>query len=139
MTQYAKVKKILPEGKALVSVIRESSCGKNCASCGGCSEKNVEVNAIADNLCDACEGDLVSVETPTSEVLRLVCAVYLLPTLLMIALCITASALGASEGVTIICGALGLGVSFFIIRAINNALSKKRPTLNVVAVIRSSK
>lgn len=137
MKQYATVKKILDGGRAVVSVVRESSCGKNCASCGGCSEKKKEVDATAVNLCDAGEGDFVCLETPTSEIIRLVCVTYLLPILFMLFFCIIANSLGASEGIVILCGGVGLVASFLITRWVDGFVARKGIKFNIVSVIKS--
>lgn len=52
MVQTAKVTRILPGGRAEVSVKRQSACGHDCSKCGGgCSELMVSstVSVVAAN------------------------------------------------------------------------------------------
>ena len=58
MTQSGIVVELLPDGMASVSVQRQSACGGNCASCGGCSYKQM-LTAVADNRFGAKIGDKV--------------------------------------------------------------------------------
>ena len=85
MVQTAKVTKVLPDGRAEVSVRRQSACGHDCSKCGGgCSEMMVSatVAVIADNPVRALPGDSVTVESSTGRILGAAVVVYLVPFLL---------------------------------------------------------
>ncbi len=136
MIQYATVKKILDDNRAVISVIRESACGKSCASCGGCSEKTRTVTAVANNLCHAEEGERVCVEMPTRQVIGIVSLVYILPLIFLFAACFIANSLGAGEGICILSGAIGVALSFVPIRFVNAKISKSRETeCNIISVL----
>lgn len=66
-----------------VRVRRESACGSDCASCGGCEDKSFIVSAK--NCANANEGDRVKLYLPTGKVYLSATLVYLLPVLLLLA------------------------------------------------------
>ncbi len=136
MIQYATVKKIIDENRALISVIRESSCGKSCASCAGCSAKSQVVTVVANNLCGADAGARVCVEMPTKRFLGIVSAVYILPLIFLLAAAIFANMLGAGEGICILSGAFGFAVAFLLVKKLNKCISQKNGTeINIVSVV----
>ncbi len=136
MTQYATVKKLLDGNRAVISVIRESSCGKSCASCNGCSEKSRVITSVANNLCNAEVGDRVCVETPTRQIIGIASAVYILPLVFLFIACFVATAFGAGEGVCILSAAAGVALGFVFVRLINKRISKKCETeCNIVSVL----
>ena len=97
MVQTAKVTRILPGGRAEVSVKRQSACGHDCSKCGGgCSELMVSstVSVVAANGIGAQPGDMVTVESSTKGVLGAAVMVYVVPFLLFFIGYFTAAALG---------------------------------------------
>ncbi len=136
MTQYATVKKIIDDNKALITVMRESSCGRSCASCAGCSAKSKVVTAVANNLCGADVGERVCVEMPTKEVLGIVSAVYILPLIFLLAAAFFANLLGAGEGICILSGAFGFVAAFLLVKKLNSWVSQKNVTeINIISVV----
>lgn len=113
MVQTAKVTRLLPDGRAEVSVKRQSACGHDCSKCGGgCSELMVSstVSVIAANHIGAQPGDMVTVESSTGGVLGAAVMVYVVPFLLFFVAYFTASALGLPGG-----GSAGAGIAGFAV------------------------
>ncbi len=136
MTQFATVKKIIDENTAEISVVRESSCGKSCVGCSGCSEKKKTVTALANNLCDAKVGDVVCVEMPTKQLLGITVFVYLVPLVLFFAACFVSAVLGAKEGVSILLGFVAMAFGFVIVRLGNKRAAKKNAiSFNIISVV----
>lgn len=82
MTQIATVEKILPGGKAEISVPRKSACGHDCEECAGCGVSGASVRAVARNDIGAAVGQKVVVESSTKHLLGVMSLVYLLPIVL---------------------------------------------------------
>ena len=85
MIQTAKVIRILEDGRAEVSVQRQSACGHDCSKCGGgCAELAVLPTVVvkAENPVRAMAGDTVTVESSSHQVLKAAAFVYLVPFLL---------------------------------------------------------
>ena len=80
MTQIATVEKILPGGKAEISVPRKSACGHDCEECAGCGVSGASVRAVARNDI----GAAVVVESSTKHLLGVMSLVYLLPIVLFL-------------------------------------------------------
>ena len=77
MVQNAIVKKIVREGVAEVSLLRQMECGLHCA---GCSAKPPqEILALASNGIDARPGDFVEVEPASGHNYSASVIVFLLP------------------------------------------------------------
>ena len=113
MVQTAKVTRLLPDGRAEVSVKRQSACGHDCSKCGGgCSELMVSstVAVIAANSIGAQPGDMVTVESSTGGVLGAAVMVYLVPFLLFFVGYFVAAALGLPGG-----GSAGVGIAGFAV------------------------
>src|SRR5699024_7825784 len=80
MIQTARVKRLLDDGRAEVTVPRKSVCGHDCSNCsGGCSEMLVqmEVTTVAANPVHAEPGDTVRVESDSGHILKIAAVVYL--------------------------------------------------------------
>jgi len=84
MTQIATVEKILPGGKAEISVPRKSACGHDCEECAGCGVSGASVRAVARNDVGAAVGQKVVVESSTKHLLGVMSLVYLLPIVLFL-------------------------------------------------------
>ncbi|MBR4157859.1 MAG: SoxR reducing system RseC family protein [Oscillospiraceae bacterium] len=117
MTQSGIVTALLPNDMASVSVERQTACGGNCASCGGCSYKNV-LTAVAENSFGAKVGDKVTLRSRTKGVIGAAALVYLLPIVTFLIGYAVAAAFGAKEGteilVSVICLLLGCGAAAWI-------------------------
>lgn len=117
MTQSGIVTALLPDGMASVSVQRQTACGGNCASCGGCSYKNV-LTAVAENRFGAKVGDKVTLQSRTKGVIGAAVLVYLLPILTFLIGYLIAAACGANEGasilVSVLCLLLGCGAAAWL-------------------------
>lgn len=81
MVQNAIVKKIVREGVAEVSLLRQMECGLHCdGACAGCSAKPPqEILALASNGIDARPGDFVEVEPASGHNYSASVIVFLLP------------------------------------------------------------
>lgn len=84
MRQRVTVKEVLPDGRAIIFLRRESACSGECEHCGGCTP-NETVTAEAANPVGAKKGDTVEVETESGIVLAVIAVVYLVPLLLFFA------------------------------------------------------
>ncbi len=80
MTQIATVERILDAGNAEISVARQSACGHDCASCGGCGVMSGQViYTRAKNPLGAEPGQRVVVQSASAGLLSAAAMVYLLP------------------------------------------------------------
>lgn len=80
MTQVATVEKTLPNGRAEISVVRQSACTHACSECVGCGRTSAApVRAVADNPIGASAGQKVVVESETRQVLGVILLVYVFP------------------------------------------------------------
>ena len=81
MVQNAIVKKIVREGVAEVSLLRQMECGLHCdGACAGCSAKPPqEILALASNGIGAKPGDFVEVEPTSGHNIGISVVVFLLP------------------------------------------------------------
>ena len=85
MQQKAKVQRLLPDGRAELTVVRKSACSGDCGSCGGCGAVEQSLCITADNPIRAGVGDVVYVESATGLILKAAALVYLLPLMLFLA------------------------------------------------------
>lgn len=79
MRQKATVERLLPEGRAELSVRRQSACSGDCGGCGGCGGTQQSIRLTAENPIHAQRGDIVYIESESSTVLKAATLVYLLP------------------------------------------------------------
>lgn len=128
MIQTAKVTRLLSDGRAEVSVKRQSACGHDCSKCGGgCSELMVSstVAVIASNPVRAMPGDMVRVESSTSDVLSAAVVVYLVPFLLFFLGYFAAAVLGWGAVVSAVLGvagfAAGIGLAILLDRRVRRS------------------
>lgn len=85
MTQIATVERLLPNGRAVISVARQSACAHDCHECAGCGTSAAPVLAEAANPIQAQPGQKVVVESSTRGLLGVIALVYVLPFLLFFA------------------------------------------------------
>ena len=129
MIQTAKVTRLLPDGRAEVSVKRQSACGHDCSKCGGgCSELMVSstVAVTAANPVRAMPGDMVRMESDTGTVLGAAVAVYLVPFLLFFAGYFIAAALGAGSGICGTAGVLGFALGLCLAVLLDRRMRKRK-------------
>ncbi len=115
MQQRAFVKQILPDGIALVQVVRASACGNDCAKCaGGCSFEKQVVEAKARNPIGASPGDTVLVEGENRRLFSFAAAAYLVPLLLLFAGYGVGAAVFQNSALGAVCGGafFAAGVAF---------------------------
>jgi len=136
MIQQAKVVRIIDEKTAEISVIRESACGHDCESCGGCGMSAAEeIFAEAINELGARVGDCVDVETDTTAVIGIAAVVYLLPLLLFFAIYIIFRILKLNDAVCLLCGGVGFAIGVLCALALNRIVGKKNSIpLKIVSV-----
>lgn len=115
---------------AKVIVGRASACGKNCASCGS-SCKTPGISLDVKNTLGAKPGDYVELKAQTNQILKSAAIVYLFPLLVMIIGIIGGIYIFRSAGYAnyetygFIIGLLFLGLSYAILRLIDNRIKKK--------------
>ena len=114
MTQDAVVLKTLNNGKAEVAVIRGTACGSNCGNCEACIYQN-ELHTEAINKVGAKRGQKVILESENSVIFKAEFLVYVLPMLMLIVGFLVPYLLGASEGISVLCGFALLAVSAVIL------------------------
>lgn len=82
MTQIATVERVLNDGRAEISVARQTACAHDCHECAGCGGTAAPVRATADNPVGAVAGQKVVVETSSRRFFGAVLLVYTLPVVL---------------------------------------------------------
>ena len=99
MTQIATVEKIFSDGRAEISVARQSACAHDCHECAGCGGTPAPVRAVVDNPIGAQAGQKVVVESSTGHVFGVLLLVYMVPVALVVAAYLAMASLG-SEGLS---------------------------------------
>lgn len=132
MTQKAIVKQILPDGLATIEVQRQSACGHDCASCGGCGAPTERIQASAINRIGAQVGETVTIEGDNKEVFGAAIIVYAVPVLLFFALYAVASLCGYGEGISAAAGGLGFCLGVFIAVRYNHIVKRRGLTPYVI-------
>ena len=94
MEQIVRVRRLHPDGRAEVFLVRESACSGDCHKCSGCGAQKETMIVTADNPIRAQVGDFVTLTSDTASVMKAVLVVYLIPLVLFFA----GYALGASLG-----------------------------------------
>ncbi|MBE6908348.1 MAG: hypothetical protein E7474_01910 [Ruminococcaceae bacterium] len=79
MTQIATVEKVLRDGRAEISVARQSACAHDCHECAGCGGTVAPVRAVVENPIGAQAGQKVVVESASRQVFGVILLVYMLP------------------------------------------------------------
>ena len=113
MSQNAIVKKIVGEGVAEISLMRQLECGLSCKSCEGCPQKpKEEILALANNPIGAVPGDWVEVELASGSAIGVAALVYLVPCVTLLGGYLVGQGLGLGEGASVGLGAVGLLLGF---------------------------
>ena len=79
MEQTVQVVRLLPDGMAEVTRVRESACSGDCHKCAGCGAAKQTMRLEAKNAIGAKPGDLVIIESDTASVLKGAALLYVLP------------------------------------------------------------
>ncbi len=108
MTQQGIIKKLLPDGMAEIEVTRRSSCGHDCAKCGGCGGLETQTLYVtAKNKVEAKVGERVLIEGETKQMLGLAGLAYMLPVVLFFLGFAVGAVLRKGEGISTLCGGTG--------------------------------
>ena len=100
---------------ALVSILRASSCGENCAMCkGGCTQSETEI--LAKNTMCAKPGDKVILEIEDKSGLKAVFLAYIVPLIAFLISSVIFTGIGITEGYSLVLGLLVMLLIFLIIR-----------------------
>ncbi len=113
MTQNAVVTKLLPDGKAEVSVLRGTACGGHCGgNCGSCEACAFDARLLvtADNRIHARVGERVVITGKTSHVLSAALLIYMLPLLFFFAALAIANSAGLPQGLCVLLSFIGLAI-----------------------------
>ncbi len=97
-------------GKAYIRVKRETSCGENCAECGGTCGKTII--AEAENTLNAEAGDRVEINMSTAAVMSAAAVIYILPLIALAVGFIVGNRVFKSEGAGILSGFVLMAVSY---------------------------
>ncbi len=127
MVQNAIVKKIVGEGVAEVSLLRQMECGLHCdGACAGCTAKPPqEILALASNGIGAKPGDFVEVEPSSGHNFSTSIVVFLLPCVgLGLGYALGLNVLRLGELTSMITAALGLAAGFLPAVVMNRAITQ---------------
>ena len=127
MVQNAIVKKIVREGVAEVSLLRQMECGLHCdGACAGCTAKPPqEILALASNPIGAKPGDVVEVEPSIGHNISTSVVVFLLPCVGLGAGYVLGQALlSLGELAAMGTAVLGLAVGFVPAFLLNRAMTR---------------
>lgn len=127
MVQNAIVKKIVRDGVAEVSLLRQMECGLHCdGACAGCSAKPPqEILALASNGINAQPGDFVEVEPSGGRNISASVAVFLLPCVgLGLGYALGMSLFRLGEVSALLTGLLGLAAGFVPAVLMNRAMTR---------------
>ena len=140
MVQNAIVKKIVGEGVAEVSLLRQMECGLHCdGACAGCSAKPPqEILALASNAVGAEPGDFVEVEPAGGRNISTSVAVFLLPCVgLGAGYALGMYVLGLNELTSMLTAALGLAAGFVPALLMDRAIARsKAPEFSILKRLR---
>lgn len=127
MVQNAIVKKIVRDGVAEVSLLRQMECGLHCDGvCAGCSARPPqEILALASNGIGAKPGDVVEVEPSGGHHYSTSVAVFLLPCVgLGLGYVLGMHVFQLNEMTALVTAALGLAVGFIPAFLMNRAMTR---------------
>lgn len=132
MRQKATVDALIADGRAVLTVVRESACSGDCHTCGGCGSVKQTLSVTADNPIGAKIGERVWVESNGAPVLKGAALVYLLPLALFLAAYLVAIPLGA-WAFAVAAGAFAVG--FLPAVAYNRKIKREPPTYTIVGYV----
>ena len=129
MVQNAIVKKIVRDGVAEVSLLRQMECGLHCdGACAGCTAKPPqEILALASNAIGARPGDFVEVEPSGKRNLSTSVVVFLLPCVgLGLGYSLGLSVLRLGELTSLLTAAVGLAAGFLPAFLMDRAITRSQ-------------
>lgn len=129
MIQNAIVKRIVGEGVAEVSLLRQMECGMHCdGACAGCSQRPPqEILALASNSIGAKPGDFVEVEPSGGHNISTSVVVFLLPCVgLAVGYGLGQALLDLGELAALSTAVLGLCVGFVPAFILNRAITRRK-------------
>ena len=136
MVQNAVVKKIVGDGVAEVSLLRQMECGLHCdGACEGCSQKpKEEILALASDPLGAKPGDHVEVEPTVGHNIGTSVLVFLLPCVgLGAGYVVGQSVLHLGDVSALITALVGLAVGFIPAFLLNRAMAhSKAPEFRIL-------
>lgn len=130
MRRRATVTRLLPQGKAEISVVRESACSGDCHRCAGCGAVKQTITVQAENPILAQPGSLVYVESSGKTVLGAALLVYALPLTLFLAGYLTADAL--LHRAAFWCGAAGFALGALPALWYDRRVRRRPPVYRIV-------
>lgn len=128
MVQNAIVKKIVQDGVAEVSLLRQMECGLHCdGACAGCSAKPPqEILALASNGIGAVPGDFVEVEPAGGHSYSTLAAVFVLPCVgLGLGYVLGTNLLRLSDLAALLTALLGLAAGFVPALLMDRAITRR--------------
>ena len=131
MQQTGIVQK-LQRNIAEVKIMRSSSCGESCASCGLCPGREAKVFAIND--INAAVGDTVIIDMADGKVLGAAFLVYIVPLIMLIIGYFSGYTVFNSEVLGIIMGFLFMAATFIVIISIDRKI-KRKYTPRIVSIV----
>lgn len=140
MVQNAIVKKIVRDGVAEVSLLRQMECGLHCdGACAGCTAKPPqEILALASNPIGAQPGDVVEVEPSIGHNIGTSVVVFLLPCVgLGVGYVLGQSLLQLGDLAAMGTAVLGLAVGFLPAFLLNRAMTRNQaPEFSILKQLR---
>ena len=129
MEQIVRVRRLHPDGRAEVFLVRESACSGDCHKCSGCGAQKETMIVTAENPIRAQVGDFVTLTSDTASVMKAVMAVYLIPMVLFFA--------GFGIGIAYdwhpgLLGALGFGLGVAFAVWFDRHTAKKNDTVYTI-------
>ena len=121
---------IADDKQARVIIRRESACGGNCGSCGGGCDDSKSITLDLDNTLSAKVGDYVIIESKSSTILKSAFIAYIMPLFFMIVGVLVGmtvfEGMGYAnyEAVGFLVGLIFLGISYFILKHVDNKYFK---------------
>ena len=106
MVQLVRVREILDDGTARVTVLRQSACSGDCHKCSGCGAVQQTLVVTAQNPIGASVGELVLLRSDTASVMKGAFVLYILPLVLFF----LGYALGAVWNLGALMGGLAFGL-----------------------------
>lgn len=140
MVQNAIVKKIVRDGVAEVSLLRQMECGLHCdGACAGCTAKPPqEILALASNPIGAKPGDVVEVEPTVGHNIGTSVVVFLLPCVgLGVGYVLGQAMLGLGDLAAMGTAVLGLAVGFVPAYLLNRSMTRSAaPEFSILKYLR---
>lgn len=116
-------------GRAKLRFIKESACGGNCASCGGCSSKPIEIET--ENILKAEVLDKVEVESDSGKILFSAFVLYIVPILVLIFVYLAADNL-FSEFSSVIISIVCFFLSFVGVKKYGNNIKIQTKMIRII-------